>query len=216
MSSLFFYLIFILVIIAISWLFFYQRKHAKKRLANIKREPMIDFNSISPVVSISDKQSESAGRKKSAYDPSVIVLQIQAFPGKPYMGYELLQTLLSLEMRFGEMNIFHRHESEYGKDTVLFSIAAATPEGTFPIDNMGSFKCPGLVVFMKFATRQKLMRRFDLMLDVARQLVEELGGEIYDDLYQPINVAAIKRLREKICAVETNNHYTADLFDNLD
>lgn len=217
MSSLFFYLILLLVTIAIGGIFLYQHKYAKKRLTNkIKREPMININSLRPTVTTRPaKQPELVFAQKSSYDPNVIVLQVQAFPGKPYMGYELLQTLLSLNLRFGEMNIFHRYEGE-NEGNVLFSVAAATSDGSFPIDDMGDFKCAGLVMFMKLYSKQKLMRSFDLMLDVARQLVEELGGDIYDDIYQSINVAAIKRLRERICTVETNNLYVADLFDNLD
>ncbi len=206
-----------LVLAAIGWLFLYQRKCIKKRATNIKREPIIDFNLPCSVVSDeSAEQQDPAVANKPAYDPNIIVLQIQAFPDKPYMGYELLQTLLSVGLRFGEMNIFHRYESEEGGGSVWFSIAAATPEGSFTIDDMGAFQCVGLVMFMRLDSKQKLMARFDLMLDVARQLVEELGGEICDDLHQPINAAVIRRLREKICTVETSNLYVADLLDNLD
>lgn len=217
MSSLFFYAILILIFVAIGWLFLYQRQQAKKSQINVKREPMIDFNApCSVVASEVVQQTSTITDKPPAYDPDIIVLQIQAFPGKPYMGYELLQTLLSVDFNFGDMNIFHRYEGKDGKGNVLFSIAAATPDGTFTIDDMGSFKCSGLVMFMRLDAKQKLMMRFDLMLDVARQLIEELGGEIYDDLYQPINAAVIRRLREKICSVETSNLYVADLLDNLD
>ena len=69
---------------------------------------------------------------------------------------------------------------------------------------------------MHLDPKRKLMASFDLMLDTARQLVEELGGEIYDDLQQPISVDVIKRLREKICTVETSNLYATDLLDGLD
>jgi cell division protein ZipA len=207
MSSLFFYAILVFVLVAIGWLFLYQRKQAKKLPIGIKREPIIAFNEPCSIA-LADKQP--------AYNADIIVLQIQAFPGKPYMGYELLQTLLSVGLDFGDMNIFHRYEGKVGKGNALFSVAAATLDGSFAIDDMGSFKCAGLVMFMKLDAKQKLMMRFDLMLDVARQLIEELGGDIYDDLYQPINAAVIRRLREKICTVETSSLYVADLLDNLD
>jgi cell division protein ZipA len=217
MSSLFFYLILLLVIFAIVWLFLYQRKQTKKRLTRIKKEPTIKSGrSRRLAFGDSPEQAEGLIVKESAYDPNVIVLQIKSFPGKPYMGYELLQTLLSVGLHFGDMNIFHRYDEKNGEGNLLFSIAAATPEGSFPINDMGSFECVGLVAFMKMEPKQKLMARFDLMLDIARQLIEELGGEIYDDMQHPINVAAIRRLREKICTVETNNLYAADLLDNLD
>lgn len=205
MSTLFFYLILGIVVIAIGWLFLYQRKQVKKGQPYKKREPIVS----------SDTSSDGTATQ-SAYDSDIIVLKIQAFPDRPFMGYDLLQTLLSVGLQFGEMNIFHRYEDKDDKDSIAFSVAAATSEGAFPMDDMGGFKCLGLIIFMKLNPKRKLMARFDLMLDVARQLIEELGGEIYDDLRQPISAAAIRRLREKICAVETNNLYAADLLDNLD
>ena len=151
----------------------------------------------------------------SPFNSNIIVLKITAFPGKPYMGYELHQALLDVEMRFGEMNLFHRH-TKSGNDKILFSIAAATPTGEFSLENVGSFSCNGLLLFMKLTPRTKLMDRFDLMLDTARQLAEELGGEIVDDMMQPINVKVIQKLRERICQVDISYQYASDLLDNLD
>ena len=131
------------------------------------------------------------------------------------MGYELHQALLSAGLRFGDMNIFHRYD-ENDDEKALFGLAAATPDGSFAVEDMGSFQCNGLLLFMRLNPKQKLMKSFDLMLDVARQLAEELGGEIYDDMHQVINVDVIKRMREKICGVETSNLYVSDLLDNLD
>ena len=210
MLSIFFYAVLLLFIIAIVVLFFYQRKQ-KKNLTK-RQEPVLKH-----AVDVSDEANKQqlSNTEESAYDPQLVVLQVQSFTEKPYMGYELLQTLLSVGLQFDEKNIFHYYEK--GKNSkVLFSVAAATPEGTFAINDMGAFKCQGLVLFMQLHPKQKLMQRFDLMLDVARQLTEELGGYIYDDLYQPINAAVIRRLREKICTVETGNLYAADLLDNLD
>ncbi len=181
---------------------------------------MVDFNP--PEFTMIDKTKELAEEvtdadiiNHSPYDPKLIVLQINAFPDKPYMGYELHQALLAAGLRFGEKNIFHRYEGE-DSNKILFSLAAATPEGSFAIEDMGSFKCNGLLLFMDLDTKNRLMTSFDLMLDTARQLAEELGGDIYDDLRQVINADVIKRIREKICTVETGNLYVSDLLDNLD
>ena len=151
----------------------------------------------------------------SPFDNNIVVLRIIAFPGKPYMGYELHQALLDVEMRLGDRNLFHRY-AKVGSDKILFSVAAATSTGEFFLENMGSFSCHGLLLFMKVIPRAKLMDSFDLMLDTARQLAEELGGEIVDDRMQPLNVEVIQRLRKKIYRVDTNNQYASDLLDNLD
>lgn len=150
------------------------------------------------VVLDSAEEEQTVILDKEVGDPDnmdIVMLQIKALAGRPYVGYELLQALTSAGLTFGKMDIFHGNN---------FSVAAATKEGSFPVDSMGSFKCLGLMVFMKLDPKKKLMVTFDLMLDTARQLTEELGGEIYDDLNQPINAGTIKTIREKIYVIEAN------------
>jgi len=170
-------------------------------LAEIEEQVVIntdDFTNDAAVTHdlIDEEQAvidKGAEEERAEGDMDIIMLQIKALADRPYAGYELLQALTSSGLNFGKMNIFHGNN---------FSVAAATTEGSFPVDNMGSFKCLGLMVFMQLNPKKQLMVTFDLMLDTAKQLVEELGGEIYDDLNQPINTATIKKLREKICTIE--------------
>lgn len=217
MSSLLFYLIIIVILLAVISLFVYQRRQQINTYRTRRQPPVV--GNTTPVFIGADKlindQPFLDSSKHSPYDPNLIVLQVKAFPGRPYMGYELHQALLSSELRFDNQGIFHRYGNS-GKNNVLFSVAAATSSGLFAVEDLGGFKCSGLLIFMRLDTKQKLMASFDLMLDTARQLSEELGGEIYDDLQQLISASVIKRLREKICMIETGNLYNADLLDNLD
>lgn len=153
--------------------------------------------------------------KTSPYAQNTIIFQLRANPDRPYFGYELLQTLYSSNFCFGDKNIFHRHERIDGTGAVLFSAAAATSSGSFPIDNMGAFYCAGLVMFMKLSKKNKLMANFDLMLDTARQITEDLGGSIYDEMDRVVDAAVIKELRERICSLDSKSFYTSDLLDNL-
>lgn len=181
----------VIFIIVACVIFFYKNKHNCSRLDGV--DHFINDAAVSNLA------EEEAG------NIDIILLQIKALADRPYVSYELLQALTSAGLNFGKMDIFHGNN---------FSVAAATIEGSFPIDSMGSFRCLGLMVFMKLKPKKKLMMTFDLMLDTARQLAEELGGEIYDDLNQPINATTIKRLREKIYTIEANNLYAADLLNN--
>ncbi len=234
MSSLLFYVLVVAIVAATGWLFYYQRRNKQGNV--VSNRPLVtNFNP--PEFTLVDKTNKpdqqealvskpldlgKEGKEKnhattSPYDPKLIVLQVNAFPGKPYMGYELHQALLTAGMRLGENNIFHRYENEAkGEGKILFSLAAATRDGSFAVEDIGAFKCNGLLLFMNLDTKYQLMTSFNLMLDTARQLAEELGGEIYDDLHHLINADVIKRVREKICTVETSNLYVSDLLDNLD
>lgn len=217
-----FYIIIGILVIAIGYMFFYKNKQ-KQPCLNTKLEPVIQLGAIDAITRFEETvqvgQAATQGiddgyfindavvrdlveeeqviviDKEEVNEPDdmdIIMLQIKALADRPYVGYELLQALTSAGLNFGKMGIFH------GDD---FSVAAATTEGSFPVDSIGSFKCLGLMVFMKLDPKKDLILTFDLMLDTARQLTEELGGEIYDDLNQPLNVDIIKRMREKICAI---------------
>lgn len=213
MLTALFYLI-IIVVLALALFLFWRKRRQKK--SNQKKKIVIPIANRQDAVK--GKQIELGTDEfceQSPYNPNVVVLQVKAFAGKPYMGYELHQALLAAGLRFGERNIFHYYANA-DSNKILFSLAAATSSGSFAIEDMGSFKCNGLVLFMDLDPKQKLMASFDLMLDTARQLAEELGGDICDDLQQDISADVIKRLREKICLVETSNLYVADLLDNLD
>ena len=59
-----------------------------------------------------------------------------------FKGPALLQNILESGLRFGEMDIFHRHESMAGNGEVLFSMANALKPGTFDLDDIEGFQHP--------------------------------------------------------------------------
>ena len=215
----------VIAVVSVCWQW---RKKSRNTAKTVKQEPTINADlsyDLSADVEIPQDDIEEEfvvrvsqktnAEKRVLLDPETIVIQAHARKGKPYMGYELLQALLSSGLRFGDMNIFHRYENFGGKGAVLFSLAAATKNGTFEINNMGGFACAGLVFFMRLNQSKKLMSSFDLMLDTARQLIDDLGGELYDEANQPLNTTIIRGLRERICEIDGSNQYSSDLLDNL-
>ncbi|MCL5260848.1 MAG: cell division protein ZipA [Gammaproteobacteria bacterium] len=201
-----------LVILVVSAAFLFRKKKSLCAKAQTKQEPtvgdtatIVEPNPSSPEVKITDE----------VFDPNTIIMQIRANPGRPYMGYELLQVILETGFRFGKMNLFHRHQNANGEGPVLFSLASATKEGTFELNSMGGVSCPGVILFMHLDNKKKLMQVFDLMLDVARQFIEDLGGEILDEKQRPLDATVINNWRQKIAIADGNKYYKANLFDNL-
>lgn len=119
--------------------------------------------------------------------PDVISVNLYASDDKPYAGYELLQALLSCGMRFGAMNLFHRHEKKTGIGPVLFSLASCTKEGVFDLAKIGAFECKGLVLFMKPAQVDDPAAVYALLLETADQLINDLGGKVLNDKLQLLN-----------------------------
>ena len=142
----------------------------------------------------------SSIEKKSAADEQmdIIALHVMAPKEYPYSGYELLQALLANGLRYGEMNIFHRHETKTGRGAILFSLASVNKPGAFELPKMGSFSCPGLILFMVLKSTVDAMTAFDVMLETGRQLSEDLGGEVWDGQRQVLNMDKVAQIRARI------------------
>lgn len=130
-------------------------------------------------------------------DPFV-VLYVVAEPEKLFVGYELLQALLSAGLRYGDMNIFHRYERVHSRGTPLFSLASAVEPGTFDLNKMGEVRCNALCLFTNLDENKEPILAFEQMLDTAHQLVDDLGGVILDENKQALDHALITTYRARI------------------
>lgn len=128
----------------------------------------------------------------------VIVLNILAPVEQSFSGMELLQLILNCGMRYGEMDIFHRHEDGFDRGRVQFSMANAIEPGTFDLETMGENDCPGVSFFMGLPGPKNSMKAFDFMLETAQTLVRNLGGELRDERRSPMSDQTIAHCRQRI------------------
>ena len=115
----------------------------------------------------------------------ITVMHLISAPNKPYIGYELLQALHNAGLRYGEMNIFHRHEHEQGLGRVLFSVAKANEPGTFDMENMGATSCLGLTFFMQHQNNGADEASLEILMQTLSELADDLGGTILDSERNP-------------------------------
>lgn len=121
-----------------------------------------------------------------------LMLFLLAKDNRQFTGYELLQTLLASGLRFGEGNIFHRHQQANGQGPVMCSLAAATATGTFDLQNIGAFSVRGMCLFMETSGNATIdEERFAMMLDTGRQLSESLGAYLLDSQKRPFTEAKL-------------------------
>jgi cell division protein ZipA len=114
-------------------------------------------------------------------DPKdVLVLHVVANEGEELNGAELLPCLLSLNFKFGDMDIFHRHEDNAGNGKVLFSLANMVKPGIFNLDDMEQFTTEGVVLFMTLPCHGDPLMNFSIMLNSAHQLADDVGGRLLD------------------------------------
>jgi cell division protein ZipA len=147
-------------------------------------------------VSLNHPQQEKPGRKierterreETIASDDIRVIHVMAKAPQEFQGYELLQTLLASGMRYGDMKIFHRHQHANGKGPILFSLASVTEPGTFDLQTIGDFSCKGFSLFMRLTHSAFDDERYQLMIDVAKQLAEDLGGSVCDANRQLLRV----------------------------
>jgi len=147
--------------------------------------------------------------------PPIMTLHVMAEKGEAYNGYELLQTILSIGLRYGEHQIFHRHETKTGQGAILFSLSSAVKPGTFDLETMGNFSTPGLSLFFVADQVEDPIAVYELMLQAAGQFVEELAGHVLDENRQLLTPAKIVQHRQSLRRYIEGQH-VPDLFETLD
>lgn len=154
-----------------------QPKTRKKPQPKIKVDQMdlefgdpIDVGSVKKTPEISQSEVEE----------EVLILSVVAPQGEPISGASLLPNLLTLGMRFGEMDIFHRHQDSAGNGLITFSCANMMQPGTFNIDNMENFTTQGISFFMQLPNAEDPFTVFNQMLAAAKQLATEYHGQVLD------------------------------------
>ncbi|OMQ32991.1 cell division protein ZipA [Pseudomonas putida] len=147
-----------------------------------------------PAPSVSDKEQPQA--------EEVLVISVICRDPAGFKGPALLQNILESGLRFGEMDIFHRHESMAGNGEVLFSMANAVKPGVFDLDDIDHFSTPAVSFFLGLPGPRHPKQAFDVMVAAARKLSQELNGELKDDQRSVLTAQTIEHYRQRIVEFE--------------
>ncbi|WED43223.1 cell division protein ZipA C-terminal FtsZ-binding domain-containing protein [Legionella cardiaca] len=133
-----------------------------------------------------------------------LMMFLLAKENRQLAGYELLQTVLAAGLRFGEGQLFHRHQHANGQGPVLCSLAAATASGVFDLQNIGAFSVRGLCLFMQSSGNPTIdAERLNIMYETAKQLRDGLDTHLLDEQRQPLTEASLARYYRKLNISET-------------
>ncbi|PLW67360.1 cell division protein ZipA [Pseudohalioglobus lutimaris] len=135
-------------------------------------------------------------------DPEVFMLNVVARDPRGFKGEDILHILLACDLRFGDMNFFHRHEFEAGKGAIQFSVANMMQPGVFDIDNMSGVTTPGLVFFLTLPGPEDMMKAFDYMLETAQAVSRNLGGDVLDESRSVLTKQTLDHSRQQIRDLE--------------
>jgi cell division protein ZipA len=146
--------------------------------------------------------SASSSVKELPPAEEVLVISVISRDEGGFKGPALLQNILESGLRFGEMDIFHRHESMAGHGEVLFSMANAVKPGVFDLDDIDHFSTRAVSFFLGLPGPRHPKQAFDVMVASARKLAHELNGELKDDQRSVLTAQTIEHYRQRIVEFE--------------
>ena len=167
--------------------------------ATLKRDQMdIDLD-----IQASERVTEPK-QAATQLEPQVIILSVVMPANQQMLGAVLLPSLLTLGLKYGEMNIFHRHEDNAGNGKVTFSLANIMNPGSFDLDSMESFATRGVSLFMTLPNAGDPFYVFEQMLNAAKQLAQEFNAQVLDD-------------KRNVMTKQTEQHYLSKIreFDRM-
>ncbi|MAV27479.1 MAG: cell division protein ZipA [Gammaproteobacteria bacterium] len=151
------------------------------------------------VVTSSDSDAETGAELPTVIDQGdrperFIVLYVSADEQK-MTGQALLESLVEHEMRFGEMDIFHRLDVS-GQS--LFSLVNAVEPGSFDLQAMDDLETPAVSLFMRVHEVSDPVAVFDDMMHVAQNLANDLGADVLDETRSAVTPQTTAHLKQEL------------------
>ncbi len=160
-------------------------------------EPVVNINIDEPKVKV-EQESKNKKTDNPVFEPQIIILSVVMPTHQQMSGAVLLPSLLTLGMKYGEMNIFHRHQDNAGNGAVTFSLANILNPGSFDLDTMETFVTQGVSLFMILPNATDPFIAFEQMLVAAKQLASEFNAQLVDD-------------KRNVMTKQTEQHYVSKI-----
>ena len=164
-----------------------HKRSVKKKISDTLKRNQMEINFGSSVINTTDKApviselEQNQSKAKPSIEPEVIVVSVVMPENKTMSGAALLPTLLTLGLRFGDMDIFHRYQDNAGNGKVTFSLANMMNPGVFDLDQMEIFTTQGVSLFMTLPNAGDAFAVFEQLMTAAKQLSMEFGAQLLDD-----------------------------------
>ena len=142
------------------------------------------------------------GRLPRGANTHVFILYVVAQAEEGFSGADILETLLANDLRFGDMDFFHRHERASGRGPIEFSVANMMKPGVFDIDNMEPLQTRGLMFFVTLPGPTDMLKAFDYMYETVKVVAKSLGGDIQDETRSVITRQSFEHMRQQIRELE--------------
>ncbi|HGO5814985.1 TPA: cell division protein ZipA [Mannheimia haemolytica] len=147
-------------------------------------------------VAVESQETQAAA---AAEENPFVTLYIYAPQHQPFRGDYVVHYLEEVGLRFGEHQIFHRHQHiDDSLSPIIFSAANLLNPGTFDLHNIANSSTAGLVLFMQLPTEGNDIVNMKLLISNAEHLANALGGFLYDDNQQPFGEESRQRYMQRV------------------
>ena len=143
-------------------------------------------------------ETDEVSQESPETEQEVLIINVRAEDGDTISGAALLPLLLTLGLKFGDQDIFHRHANANGKGPVLFSLANMFKPGNFDIDNLETFSTQGVSLFMILPIEGDAHQVFNMMHNAARKIADEFGAKVLDGRRSILTRQGLQQYVEKI------------------
>jgi cell division protein ZipA len=140
----------------------------------------------------------------------VIVINVLARAGEKFEGPALQRLLEACGLLYGDMDIYHRHETTDTASPVQFSVASAVEPGTFRPAEIASLSTPGISFFMSLPGPGNALQAFNFMYETAQAVVRNLGGELKDEHRSVMTAQTAEHCRQRIREFERKQRSKRD------
>lgn len=147
-----------------------------------------------------------AGANRPAAE-EVIVINVHCKGEERFSGPALKRLFDGCGLEYGDMAIYHRHETPDTRSPVQFSVANAVSPGTFRPQEMTDMASPGISFFLSLPGPDDAMQAFEFMLETAQTVVRNLGGELRDEQRSVMTGQTIEHCRQCIREYERRRHF---------
>ncbi len=136
-------------------------------------------------------------------EQKIVVLHVIASEEEGLPGAGIREILESEGCRHGHYNIFHRSEQgDDGRPGLVFSVADLVEPGEFDLEQMDQSGYRGLTLFSVLPGPLPGVEAFRLMQATARRVADELGGELRDEVRNPLSMQRATHIEEEITEFE--------------
>jgi cell division protein ZipA len=166
------------------------------------KEPELNFSALAddemPAATFDAELDEEQPQAVAEEPAEVLILYVLLPESREMKGPDLLSALLTLGFKYGDMDIFHRHQDSAGSGAVLFSLANMFNPGTFDLENIDKLSTRGVSLFMTLPGPGEPLQNFNLMHNAAKKLAEEFGGQVLDGQRSVLTVQTVRHYVDKI------------------